>query len=342
MRFAPTDEQRHFARSLHDLLGDVGTPSAARAVSAGDVDSGRAVWKRLADVGLPALLVPEGLGGLGADATDVAVAFEEVGHHAAPGPLVEASVVTPVLLAGLVAHAPELTERLPQVAEGGHVVTVAHPLCPRVVGAPWADEVLFVRGEELRRLRPETLRAQRSVDPARAVATVADPAAGDLLADGPEVAAAGAAAAEAGTLAVCAQLLGAARMLLETAVEYAGQRAQFGRRIGEFQAVKHQLADVAVAVDFARPLVHGAAVALASASPHAARDVSAAKVAAGAAADRAARTALQVHGAVGYTHEHDLSVWLLMVRALVHAWGTPGHHRDRILRALQSGSVGGS
>ena len=75
-------------------------------------------------------------------------------------------------------------------------------------------------------------------------------------------------------------------------------------------------------------------MALMSGSPNAVRDVSAAKVAASRTADRAARTALQVHGAIGYTREHDLSVWLLMVRPLVTGWGTAGHHRARVLESL--------
>jgi alkylation response protein AidB-like acyl-CoA dehydrogenase len=122
--------------------------------------------------------------------------------------------------------------------------------------------------------------------------------------------------------------------MLATAVEYVGARRQFGRVIGEYQAIKHALADVRVALDFARPLVHGAARELSSGSTSASRDVSAAKVLASAAAGRAARTALQVHGAIGYTLECDLSIWILKARALVGAWGTPADHRARVLDSL--------
>jgi hypothetical protein len=106
-------------------------------------------------------------------------------------------------------------------------------------------------------------------------------------------------------------------------VAYAKQRSQFGRPIGAFQAVKHQLADVHVGLELARPLVHGAAL---SAIP-----VSAAKIAAADAAYRAARCALQVHGAIGYTAEYDLSLWLTKVRALQSTWGTSAVHRARLL-----------
>jgi hypothetical protein len=117
-------------------------------------------------------------------------------------------------------------------------------------------------------------------------------------------------------------------------VDYAKQRAQFGRVIGSYQAIKHKLADVHIALELARPLVYGAALSLADRSPDAARDVSAAKASASDAALLAARSALQTHGAIGFTAEHDLSLWLLRVQALRAAWGDPATHRRRVLEAL--------
>ena len=84
----------------------------------------------------------------------------------------------------------------------------------------------------------------------------------------------------------------------------------------------------------ARPLVYGAALSLADRSPDTARDVSAAKVAAADAALVSARSALQTHGAIGFTAEHDLSLQLLRVQALRPAWGDPTWHRRRVLEAL--------
>ena len=122
-------------------------------------------------------------------------------------------------------------------------------------------------------------------------------------------------------LATSAQLLGAGERMLADSVTYVKQRKQFGREIGSYQAIKHALADVRIALDFARPLVS---------APRSARSrTSAAKVAAGDAAYLAARTGLQVHGAIGYTAEFDLSIWLTKIRALVGAWGTPAFHRAR-------------
>nr|WP_281365651.1 acyl-CoA dehydrogenase family protein [Nocardioides panzhihuensis] len=176
-------------------------------------------------------------------------------------------------------------------------------------------------------LRHAVVGAQRrSVDPTRRLFDVTP---------GEEVAGGDAGPAlDLGTLACSAMLHGAGLRLLDDSVAYVKQRTQFGRPIGEFQAVKHLLADVRVALDFAAPLVHNAAVELETEAPTAARSVSAAKVAAGDAAYLASRTALQVHGAIGYTREFDLSLWILKVRALVGAWGTPTEHRARILESL--------
>ena len=135
-------------------------------------------------------------------------------------------------------------------------------------------------------------------------------------------------------LATAAQLVGAAQGMLDAAVAYAKQRSQFGTVIGTYQAIKHKLADVLIAVELARPLVYGAALSLADSSPDTARDVSAAKVAAADAALMSARSALQTHGAIGFTAEHDLSLQLLRVQALRPAWGDPTWHRRRVLEAL--------
>ncbi|MGI9126072.1 MAG: acyl-CoA dehydrogenase family protein, partial [Mycobacterium sp.] len=165
-----------------------------------------------------------------------------------------------------------------------------------------------------------------SVDPARRLFDVA-PAGETRPADV-------ARAYEFGALATAAQLVGAGQEMLQLAVDYAKQRTQFGRVIGSYQAIKHKLADVHIALELARPLVFGAALSLAADSVDTARDVSAAKAAASDAALLSARAALQTHGAIGYTTEHDLSQWLLRTQALYSAWGDPSTHRRRVLEAL--------
>ncbi|HLY33891.1 MAG TPA: acyl-CoA dehydrogenase family protein, partial [Jatrophihabitantaceae bacterium] len=180
-------------------------------------------------------------------------------------------------------------------------------------------------GTDLRRASPGV--ARESVDSSRRLVEVQ---AGEVVAHDVDAQQ----AFDLGALATAAQLLGLGAALRDRAVAYAQQREQFGRPIGSFQAVKHQLADVAVALELAGPLVFGAALALRDDAPTRSRDVSAAKVACADAAYLAARTSLQVHGAIGYTAEYDLALWLTKVRALVSAWGTQQVHRSRVLAAL--------
>ncbi len=351
MDFALSAEQQQFAASLHDMLTAAGTPAAVRSWSAGDLKPGRQIWQSLADAGVTGLIVPAEQGGLGADPVDLVIACEELGHHTVPGPVAESIAAVPALLAACdPAGTPALSragspgsepaERaqgsasaadwLRQLASGELIATLAAPpWLPLAADTEAAGLVLFAEPDRL--ALGVTGDVRRSVDAARTVTEVAP---GELIAAGPAVAAALAGALNAGALACAAQLLGAGRALLELAAAHALQRVQFGQPIGSFQAVKHQLADAAIGLEFARPLLYGAAVALGAGSADTPRDVSAAKVASAAAASLAARTALQVHGAIGYTGEHDVSLYLTKVRALAPSWGSQPEHRRRVLAAL--------
>ncbi len=200
------------------------------------------------------------------------------------------------------------------------------PRVPFALDAAAADAVFLVNGAAL--YTATVTGEPTSVDAAR---RLADVAAGDALGrpGDPDR------AFELGALATAAQILGTGDALLARAGDYARQREQFGRPIGQFQAVKHQLADALVGLELARPLLYAAALALADGAPTLARDVSAAKVACADAAYRSSRASLQVHGAIGYTHEYDLVLWLTKVRALVSAWGTQAEHRARVAEALR-------
>ncbi|GAA2774704.1 acyl-CoA dehydrogenase family protein [Streptomyces showdoensis] len=326
MRFLLDDEQREFARSLDALLTAADTPRTVRAWGAGDSAPGRALWARLAEAGVLALAVPERHEGLGPLPLDLTVAFTELGRHAVPGPLVE-TVAAAALLDRLDGAA--ASTWLPQIASGKALVS----LCAPEFGGPYAldpdaaDAVLLVEGDTVR-LAEGHGRVQPSADPARRLAR---PLGGTVLARGPAVAAAAAHAAELAALATAAQCLGLGRALLDRTVAYVKQRTQFGVAIGSFQAVKHRLADTLIALEFARPLLDSAALALADGAGHAAAEVAAAKVTAGEAAYAAARTALQLHGAVGYTEELDLALWIRKARPLRDAWGTPAACRARVL-----------
>jgi alkylation response protein AidB-like acyl-CoA dehydrogenase len=320
VEFALDEQQRDFAASIDAALGAADLPGAVRAWSVGDVAPGRKVWEQLADLGVTALAVPEKFDGLGADPVDLVVALERLGRWCVPGPVAESIAVAPVLLAAdeHADHAGQ-AEHSAALAAGELIATVAMPpQVPRAVDADTAGLVLLATEDGV----SEAAKGDRheSVDPSRRLY--------DVTATGETWQADVQRAYEFGALAIAAQLVGAAEALRDAAVDYARQRTQFGRVIGSYQAIKHKLADVHIAIELARPLVYGAALSLE------ARDVSAAKAAASEAGLLAARSALQTHGAIGFTQEHDLSLLLLRVQALRSTWGTPETHRRRVLEAL--------
>ena len=311
MKFQLDEQQRDFAASIDAALGGADLPGAVRAWSAGDLVPGRKVWEQLANLGVTALAVPERFDGIEAHPVDLVVALERLGRWCVPGPVAESIAVAPVLLAE--------DERSAELASGELIATVAlPPHMPRAVDTDAAGLVLLATDDGVTEAVPDD--RHESVDPSRRLY--------DVTATGEAWQADVKRAYEFGALATAAQLVGAAEALRDAAVDYAKQRSQFGRVIGSYQAIKHKLADVHIAIELARPLVYGAALTL---TP---RDVSAAKAAASEAGLLAARAALQTHGAIGFTQEHDLSLWLLRVQALRSAWGTPEEHRRRVLEAL--------
>ncbi|OMC27678.1 acyl-CoA dehydrogenase family protein [Mycobacterium colombiense] len=314
MKFALDEQQRDFAASIDAALGTADLPGAVRAWSAGDTAPGRKVWEQLANLGVTALAVPEKFDGIEAHPVDLVVAIERLGRWCVPGPVAESIAVAPVLLA-----ADDHAERCAGLASGELIATVAlPPQTPRAVDADVAGLVLLAAEDGVTEATPGEV--HESVDPSRKLS--------DVTATGAAWQADVKRAYEFGALATAAQLIGAAEALRDGAVDYAKQRTQFGRVIGSYQAIKHKLADVHIAIELARPLVYGAALTM---DP---RDVSAAKAAASEAGLLAARSALQTHGAIGFTQEHDLSLLLLRVQALRSAWGTPEEHRRRVLEAL--------
>jgi alkylation response protein AidB-like acyl-CoA dehydrogenase len=294
VKFVLDADQRDFAASLDSLLSSSDTVAVARAWADGDSAPGLKLWARLAEQGVLSLAT---------DATPVelAIAFESLGRYAVPGPWVESAAYLPIALGHEV--------------EG--VATVAlPPHVPYALDADVADQV-YVGST----LTTEVGELAHSVDRTRRLFEVSGvPRLASLAPQPPDQ------AFDLAVLATAAQLLGAGERILADSVTYVKQRKQFGREIGSYQAIKHALADVRIALDFARPLVFGAALGEVPAS--------AAKVAAGDAAYLASRTGLQVHGAIGYTQEFDLSIWITKVRALVGAWGTPAHHRAQLLEML--------
>ena len=328
MDFRLTPEQTGFAQSLGELLAKADSVAAARAWAAGDAEPGLELWRRLAEQGVNALVVPDEQGGLGGTAVDLVVAFEVLGHHLAVGPWIESAAYLARALDG---------EELTAVAEGAMATVAVPPLVPYALDADAAEHVYVsvVGGFEPVADAPSPTTGMRSVDTTRRLFDLSERSS-PVVEEGEERTRLEATseqlsdAFDLAVLACSAELLGCGERLLADSVDYVKQRKQYGRTIGSYQAIKHSLADVRIALDFARPLVLGAALD----DDDRSRSASAAKVAAADAAYPASRVALQVHGAIGYTAEFDLGLWINRVRALVGAWGGPAYHRGRIADSL--------
>ncbi|HTJ44802.1 MAG TPA: acyl-CoA dehydrogenase [Kofleriaceae bacterium] len=322
MRFAFTDEQQELARVTREILTRECPPTAVRKAW---TDDHLPAWSALTAAGIVNMTAPERFGGAGANELDLALVLEEAGRAALPGPLAAHTAVAIPLVAETCDDA--TCDRL----LGGLLVVQLEGM-PFVESAHRARTILVEKHGELHAIDPRdaTIEMQRSVDRARKLATVTSRKTTLLSSDREALRR----AHDRAAFAAAAELTGLARAMIERTVEYVTIRKQFGRAVGSFQAVKHMLAEAHVAVELARPCVHRAAYALAHREPDAPRDVSLAKALASDAAHLAAKTALQCHGAIGYSFEYDLHLWMKRAWALAAAHGSAADHRTRLAHLL--------
>jgi alkylation response protein AidB-like acyl-CoA dehydrogenase len=286
---------------------------AARQVLSSAVGDVTQVWAKLVAAGVAGVLVPEPGGGLGLDENALVPVLEEIGYGGLAVPAVET-----------IAVAAPLMSRVPDTL-------IAVQDRPGGLVAYWDEAPLLVlwKETELWLCAADTVRFAPCESLGRPLARVTGvPAGGEKLAGDAE------AAWRRGVLGTAAVLTGLARRMLDLTVAYVRRREQFGVPVGGFQAVKHKLADALVAIEFARPAVLAAGWAQAYGAADADTQTSAAKVLAADAARLVARTAIQCHGAMGYTTEYDLHLFAKQAWALASAWGTPAWHRARLAEAI--------
>jgi alkylation response protein AidB-like acyl-CoA dehydrogenase len=359
--FAFTDEQDALRAGVRTVLDTECSVDALRAFAladeAGKADASGNRWAVLAELGAPALVVPEAADGLGLGDVDLVGVLEEAGRACLPEPLLETAALAAPTLAALLpdstaaAALAALVRDDVSFAVGGIDVTpggIVSPTevsadgtlrTPRVVGARDAGLLLLAcrdaeSGWQLHAVPAASCTAFATpvLSPAGDLSTVHWPLESDtLLAYGVAAEAAVALLADRAAAGSAALLVGLAERMLALAATYAKERHQFGKPIGSFQAVKHLLADARVALEFARPATYRAAWSLGTAQPTLSHDASMAKAMAADAADLAARVALQVHGAIGYTWECDLHFFLKQTWALSRAWGDAATHRRLVL-----------
>jgi len=330
MDFTFSEDQLLFQESVRDFLVNEVTPERIRA--GWETDSGRdsALWQQLAELGLTGLTVPEAHGGLGMSELDFVLLAQECGYVALPEPLVHTAMVAVPLLCQI---GGELADQwLPQIAAGQAKVVVGLEQNLLVEDAHVADLLLLQRGKQLLAATPAQveLRHNESVDPSRRLYAVEASDAATVVAEGEQAQALIAGALDRGALGSAAQALGLAQRMIDLSVQYTSERQQFGQAIGAFQAVKHHMANVAVSLEYARAPVHRAAYSVAANEAIASHAVSQAKLGACEAANLAAKNCIQVHGAMGYTWEVDLHIFMKKAWALANTWGDAGFHKTRI------------
>jgi len=364
--FRPSRDQQMLAATAREFLKKHCPPEVAQrlALEARGLDP--ALWRQLAELGWPGLLIPADFGGSGGSLLDVAVLMEELGRAALPGPFVASAVVATSLL--LAAGSPAQQQRwLPALATGERIVTlalvedegtwdadavalrVAIPGRLRgrklfVADANTADALLVAVREDhgVSLLLLERARAGVATQP---LATLSGEALFEVTFDDvvigadDRLGAAGAGrrllepAVRAGALARTAEMVGAAQHIMELAVEHARTRVQGGRPIGGHQAIQHACADIVRDVDGARGLLYAAAWSV-SEGLDAAAEVATAKAYAGEACLAVARRAHQIFGAIGYCEEHPLHLLHKRIQAGSLEYGDGPEHLEAVARSI--------
>ena len=292
MRFDLDQEHRDLAAAARDFLSAAASPAAARAM----LDDGAAVQPGRAELvksGFATITIPESAGGGGGSVLDLAVVAEQAGRLLA-GPSLVTFARAAVLLEG---------DLLADLAAGDRAVAVVDS--GPVLDAVGADTFLALRDGALVH-GPGTVTARDPIDPTRGLGDVT---LGDTTELVPDAIDRWQRAERVGRAILAAEGLGAAARVLELGVEYAKQRHAFGRAIGSYQAVKHQLVDAYVAVEQLRSLVWWAAWAADHAPAELPLAAAAAKAAAATTLEQAAETVIQVHGGIGFTWEHDAHLY---------------------------------
>jgi alkylation response protein AidB-like acyl-CoA dehydrogenase len=328
MDFDFTDDQLALRDGARDLLDDHASPARVRAHTASGNPYDAALWQAMSEQGWLAIELPEADGGVGLGAVEVAILAEQLGAHAAPAPFVPAVLALDVLRTG------GADEWVARILEGDAIACVAWDPNAPVAYAPSADVAIVCGPDNIYALElAERPPREPAMDLTRELGWL-DPARGTRIDLG------GLDARERlldrGATFTAADLLGGANHSLEMAVDYAKDRVQFGRPIGSFQAVKHRCADMLVDVEGMRSSVYWAAWCIGAADPEASIAASTAKTWCSDASKRVLASALQVHGGIGFTWEHDLHFFLKRGQLDQLTFGDASFHRARLTALLRT------
>jgi alkylation response protein AidB-like acyl-CoA dehydrogenase len=307
-----TEERELLRETVAALVDKHASPAAVREAMASERGYDESLWKLLCEqVGAAALVVPEELGGAGGELADAAVVLEELGKALVPTPLLGTTLAELALLA---ADEPD-ADALEGLAEGTKIGTVVFDP-GYVVNGDVADIVIAATGTTLSRWTNFTAHRIAAMDLTRRLARLEPTDTADIGAD-PGL-------ADIAAILLAVEQIGAATKCLDLTVEYTKDRVQFGRPIGSFQALKHRMADLYVAVQSARAVVNDA-VAQPSAT-----SAALARVTATEAFSKVAAEAVQMHGGIAITWEHDIQLYFKRAHGSAQLLGPPQEHLRRL------------
>lgn len=347
MRFNLTEEQGLIQQAAEAFARDHGSSGQVRAAMASPLGFDEKTWASLGEIGFPVTLLPTNVGGQGLGAVEMALVFEALGAKLLPSPLLATGVLSASVLASLQhSMAREVAALIASSNRRGAVARIENRSARFVLDAHIADYLLIEQDGRCRLIEAQApgefagVRVTRlkMMDQSRVLSHLEldheCAAKSEVLAEGDSVTRAFDHAFDMGRLAIAAEAVGAAQECLTRTVEYVQQRVQFGRAIGSFQAVKHQLADMMVGVEAARSAVYYAA---ASANDHPLRlpaMAALAKLEASEALTHAAGRMIQLHGGIGFTWEHDAHLYFKRARGTETLFGTNAALDERIARHI--------
>jgi alkylation response protein AidB-like acyl-CoA dehydrogenase len=277
------------------------------------------LWKQLVALDWPGLTVPEASGGLGMTFVDLAVVVEELGRVVAPGPFF--ATMTQFVPALREAGAGDL---LAAVARGELTGTLA---IDGYVMLP-AEQIATMSDGQLHLVTEMQAHPVDNLDKTRPVSRI-DVVRTEIVGPIDE-----AKVLDEATAALALEMVGTCQAIFDMTLEYAKSREQFGVPIGSFQAIKHKLVDCYVALSRARACAYFAAATVAEDDPRRPLAVSMAKAAAGDAQRLICQEAIQIHGGIGYTWEHDLHLYVKRAKTGEAFLGTAVDHRQRVAKLI--------
>jgi alkylation response protein AidB-like acyl-CoA dehydrogenase len=329
MNFDFTDDQRAIKETARDLLAKRFKLERLRELAESKTYADDA-WQEVSELGWPGIFIPEENSGQGLGVIELVILLEELGYVLAPVPFLSNAA------AGLILQDAGANDRLEGVASGearGTVGVVKDGRAALVPDAEESDFIVLLDGTEATLVErgDATVEPIDAIDPTRRYASVSANG-GESLGDvsrGRDLIA----------LAVAAELVGIGQRVLEMAVEYAKDRKQFDRPIGAYQAVSHACAEMLKKVEGARSLVYYAGWAADAAPDEFSLAASMAKAYASDMGWEVTASALQVHGGIGFTWEHDLHWFLKRAKTDGVLYGSARDHRERVAELAGLGAA---